>query len=1224
MLHPRIPHRLTLCLLALIGLTTLTAAQAIAQAGAQQPQEKQKQIAEVEKQLAELQKKLDELKKAPEPTTQPDGSLPDGWIKALSWRSIGPANMAGRIVAFSAFEADPSTYWVGTASGGLLKTTNNGVTYEHQFDKEATVSVGDVCVAPSDKNIVWVGTGENNPRNSVSYGDGVYKSTDGGKTWTNVGLKKSFQIGRILIHPKNPDIVYVGALGRLYGPGEERGLYKTTDGGKSWQRILFVDDKTGVIDMRMHPNDPETLIVAMWERERDGFDGFVGVRNPPTGDNYGPAKTHALGGALFKTTDGGKSFKKLTKGLPTVKLGRIGLDYYRKDPNVVFAIIDTEKIGMGPPRPDTAFLGVQGPMEDVKGGAPVTQVTADGPAAKAGLQDGDLILAVGDKTIDSYADLTKAIQAQKPGDKVKLKIKRNNETKELEVTLGGRPAPAPAPAAAGEQAFAGMFGETAENGVRVRFVMNDGPAEQAGLQTDDIITSFAGKPVKANEEVQDLTREHKPGDKIKVKFTRGKETKEVELTLVARPQQQFGGGERIDPTKPFSAQLGGQRENVQDRQGPDGHEYGGIYKSSDGGESWTRINSYNPRPMYFSKIRVDPNDGNNLWILGVTLFRSTDGGKTFRAGGGRGVHADHHTLWIDPRDSRHMIIGCDGGHYVTYDRGENWDHHNTMAIGQFYHVAIDPRRPSRAYGGLQDNGSWGGPTQTKTGTGPINEDWMSIGGGDGFTCRVDPDDPDLIYFTSQNGAMGRRNLRTGETGSIRPRPLDRPGEAKPEGKPETKPEAKPETKPGERGARGQRGPGGPGGQSQFRFNWNSPFFLSSHNSRIFYAAGNYVFRCVDRGNNLRAISPEITATSRGSATALAESPRNPNVLWVGTDDGALWVTRDGGKEWVNVTKNVGLPALRWVSTIDASRAEDGRAYVCFDAHRSDDDKPYLYVTEDFGKTWKSITGNLPAFGSSRCLREDLQNPNLLLCGTEFAVFASLDRGATWKKINNNLPTVAVHEFAFHPASGEVVAATPGRSLWVLDVSPLRQMTAETLKTQAHLFKPVAAVRWQTEPRRGGTNRRFVGENPQPGAQIYYSLAKKAGKVTLQVLDVEGKTVRELSASTEPGLHRVAWTLTRPLQRTTGGRGPGGAAPGRQAGPAGGFGGPGGFGFGQPVPPGTYRVVLNVDGKEFSQSVRVEPDPSAPPTLIAEDGQGPIEEDVEEPVSFRKEVWPFIY
>jgi photosystem II stability/assembly factor-like uncharacterized protein len=688
----------------------------------------------------------------------------------------------------------------------------------------------------------------------------------------------------------------------------------------------------------------------------------------------------------------------------------------------------------------------------------------------------------------------------------------------------------------------------------------------------------------------------------------------------------------------WNPDYGGQRENIQDRQGDDGHEYGGVYKSTDGGESWTRVNSLNPRPMYFSLIRVDPNDDQIVYVGGISMHRSVDGGKTFRVDVAREVHADYHALWINPKDSRHILVGCDGGLYVSYDKMAKWDHLNHMALGQFYHVAVCPRKPYWAFGGLQDNGSWGLPSVSLSGRGPINEDVWSVGGGDGFVCRVDQTDPDWVYFESQNGVMGRRNLKTGERAAIRPR-VER-------------------------------------GQPPFRFNWNTPFILSHFNQRIFYCAGNYVFRSINRGDDLRIISPEITRTKRGSGTALSESPRNPDVLWVGTDDGFVWVTRDGGKNWTNVTEKIPLPGPRWVATLEASRFAEGRCYVAFDAHRSDDDKPYLFVTEDFGATWKPLHQGLPQFGSTRCLREDVVNPNLLYCGTEFAIFASVDRGQTWTKINNNLPTVAVHEVAVHPTAGEIVAATHGRSLWVLDVTWLRQFTAEVAKAPVHLFKPATVIRWRSEPSRGGTLRRFVGENPPPGTAIHYHLAKKAERVTIKIVDAEGKTVRELTGSPEAGLQRVSWNLARSPQRPGGSFGgfggnrprptaptataptptatapaptapstpaaeaasgsgspapasgsapapaasapasspaPTAAAPqtpptasspaAEQPGTPSGMGGRRGgafAAFGPPVPNGVYRVILVVDGKEYAETIRIEADPNLPPGAVGEE------------------------
>ena len=1164
----------------------------VAQEAAAPAKDRDQVISNLEKQVEALRKEIEALRKGTperEQASAPEGAIPAEWLKSLKWRCIGPAGMGGRITAISVYEADPSVWWVATASGGLLKTENNGVTFVHQFDHEATVSIGDVCVAQSNKDIVWVGTGENNPRNSVSYGDGVYKSTDGGKTWTNMGLKKSFQTGRIIVHPKNPDIVYVGALGRLYGPNEDRGFYKTTDGGKTWNKVLYVDDKTGVIDIAMHPADPETLLVATWERQRDEFDSHRG--EPPLQDGYDaydPIKKWGPGSGIHKTTDGGKTWKKLTKGLPSSDLGRVGLDYYRKDPNIIFAIIDCAKIGMGDP-PSRVYLGVQG--EDGGGGAKLTQISENSPAAKAELKSGDIVKSIDKKPVSAYVQLAEQLRSRKAGEKVNLEVVRADKTIEIAVTLEDRPLEG----AAGRSPLPALLGASAqddEKGVRIVRVQSDRAAEKAGIEEGDVITSLDSKAVADSEQLATLLRDRKTGEKLVFKVLR--DDKPIELALVLEAP----GIGTTSPTRPNGFMYGGQSPNIQDQQGPDGHEYGGVYKSTDGGESWARINSLNPRPMYFSQVRVDPTDENYVYVLGVAYHRSKDGGKTFTADGGRGVHADGHALWIDPRDGRHMIVGTDGGFYATWDRAENWEHLNHMAIAQFYHVALDNRQPYWAYGGLQDNGSWGGPSNGLNGV-LLNEDWISVGGGDGFVCRVDPFDPDIVYFESQNGAMTRRNLLTGERASLRPRR--------------------------ERG-------------KSYRFNWNTPFILSSHNPGIFYCAGNYVFRSIKRGEDLKVISPEMARTGRGTGTAIAESPRNPDVLWVGTDDGHLWITRDGGANWKNVADKVGLPGPRWVATVEPSRFAEGRCYVTFDAHRSNDDEPYIYVTEDFGESWKAIRANLPT-GSTRTLREDPKNQNLLLVGTEFGVWASIDRGSHWNRLNNNLPTVAVHEIAIHPTAGEMVVATHGRSIWITDVSPLRQMNTEIVKAPAHLYEPNTVVRWRNAPSvgTGGGAQRFRGENPPRPAQIFYSLAKKPEKIALKIVDVAGRTIRELEVKSDAGLNQVTWDLTRATDRR-GGRGGGAARNERARGEAnapeqapentrsgsgeqrrtaasqpagqgrGRRGGPGqrGGGRGTPVPPGDYRVVLNVDGQDFAQTIRLEPDPALP------DGVIPTEEEEEVP------------
>ena len=1128
---------------------------------------------------------------ASEADATPAPSLPQAWADAIDWRSVGPANMSGRIPALTVYEADPSIWWAASASGGLLKTTNNGVSFTHQFDDEATVSIGDVKVAQSDPSIVWVGTGEPNPRNSVSWGNGVYKSTDGGETWTHMGLDETFQIGRMAIHPTNPDVVYVGALGRLWGPNDARGVFKTTDGGETWEKVFFLDDKTGIIELQMNPRNPDTLLVAAYERMRGAL------------DDDDPEVKFGEATGIYRTTDGGENWERMTTGLPTVRMGRIGLDYFRGNPQVVYAVIESEKIGKEPE--NAPFVGILG--EDADVGSRITRVVEEGPAAEAGLEVGDIVVSVDGDIIHSYADLLAAVRRHVAGETTVLTVSRDRETVEITITLAERPAPP------------------------------DGDGTEGGGQ--------------------------------------------------------FPGRNR-NSRNPFSAFLGGQQPNLQGQQGESETDHGGVYRSDDGGGSWLRVNTLNPRPMYFSQIRVDPTDENNVYVLGVSLYKSNDGGQHFTSDGAdRSVHVDHHALWIDPRDSRHMILGNDGGVYVTYDQMQNWTHHNQFAIGQFYHVTVGPRRDYWVYGGLQDNGSWGGPSRSASNRGVANWDWLSIGGGDGFICRVDANDPDLVYFESQNGGMGRRHFKTGERARIRPR-----------------------------APRGTR----------YRWNWRTPFILSSHNSKVFYVGANHVFRSLDRGNGLRRISPEISATDEGSATAIAESPRDSDLLYVGTDDGALWVTRDGGNEWTALyfptplrpedvvrrteifynllstapapaavddeesddppappipprrqqmldrikamdtngdgkisreeapegfaerlfgridanedgviddaelqtfatrprgerggrgegrpggaaaggnaaspeatsategapprgrrgrrgggsddpartdppvsTSNLGdfLDGPRYVSEIVASRFEAGRVYLALDAHRSNDDLPYLFASEDFGTTWRSLTENLPASaGSTRTIEEDLTDPNILYIGTEFGAWVSIDRGETWTEFGD-LPTVAVHALAQSPVAGEIVAGTHGRSLWIADVTALRQMNKETPSLASKLFRPNDAIVWRGQPRTG-TARGFIGENPPAGARIHYSIgAERVGVVEIRIENLAGETLATIEGETARGLHEAVWNLRRDPRRGQGNRG-------RR--------------FGPRVAAGEYRVVLDVDGAVSTQPLKVELDPN---------------------------------
>jgi photosystem II stability/assembly factor-like uncharacterized protein len=854
-------------------------------------------------------------------------------LSGLKWRSIGPSVMVGRITDIEGVPSDPKTFYVATATGGLWKTTNAGTTFEPLFQDQGSISLGDVAVSPSDPQIVWVGTGEHHARNSVSWGDGVYKSTDGGKTWQNMGLRASFQIGRIAIHPTDPNTVYVGALGRLWGPSEERGLFKTTDGGKTWQKAHYLNDRTGVIDVQIDPKDPDTVLFATYERARDLHDSVP---------NYDPSTKWSGHSAIYKTTDGGRTFSRLSSGLPTVRMGRIGLDYYRKDPDVVFAVIETELVGAN-------------------------------------------------------------------AEQIEAALKRTDRT---------------------EQTYTGR--------------------------------------------------------------------------------------------REFAGAYQGQQQNVQDRQGPNGFQTGGVFKSTDGGESWVRINSATQRPFYYSQVRADPNDDGILFLLGLQLLRSTDGGKTFE-NSGRNTHSDHHAFWFDPNDSEHLLLGNDGGVYQSWDRGDTWNYHANIVASQIYHIAIDTNEPYNVFAGFQDNGSWGGPSRKRNGSGNRNEDWVRVGGGDGFVCLVDPEDPDTVYVEIQDGGMTRLDMRTGVRTPIRP--------------------------PQKEGV-------------DYRFLWDTPMALSHHDSKTFYCMGQFVYRSFERGENLLQISPDLARTARGSGSAFAESPLDNMVLWAGTDDGYLWVTRDSGVTWTNVTANVGLPRHCYVSRIEPSRYVTGRAYVAFDGHRSDYDGPLVFVTDDFGATWRNLSVGLPN-GSTRVVREDPTNEDLLYLGTEFTAYASLDRGQTWIDLKPlGLPTGAVHDLLVQKEYGELVAGTHGRGIWILDVAPLQQMTADSIDGEPVLFQPVTATQWNPGPPPKGVNYGTQNLSTDPtgnSATITYWLTERANEVKLVVRTSADEEVAVLTPSNVPGVNRVEWGLRRTGQ-----------------GPA--------------LGPGEYKVVLTVDGKAITRTLTVRADP----------------------------------
>ncbi len=854
--------------------------------------------------------------------TQSAGQLSEATFKTLQFRSIGPAIMGGRIDDFAVVESNPHTVFAATASGGLWRTINNGVTWEPLFDNETVSSIGDVEIVQSNPDVIWVGTGEPNNRQSSSWGNGVYKSTDGGKTWANVGLKDTHHIGRIVIDRKNPETVYVAALGHLWGANKERGLYKTTDGGKTWTNAKFINEDTGFTDVAMDPTDSNTLYAAAYQRRRTPF-GFQGG---------GP------GSGLYKTTDGGTTWTKLTNGLPTGDAGRIGLDVYRKDPKVVYAI---------------------------------------------------------------YEHATES----------------------------------------------------------------------------------------------------------------------------------------------------------------------GVYRSDDKGETWKKQSVTNPRPAYYSQIRVDPSNAERVYVLGASWYVSDNGGKNFQVSPFGRIHGDYHALWINPANSNHLLTGSDGGIHFSYDKGKTWDFINTIPLGQFYEVGFDFRKPYWVYGGLQDNGSWGAPVFTTNATGLSNDEWIRVGGGDGFYNVVDPKDPNTIYTESQNAGIVRLNMLSGESKFIRPQPEE-------------------------------------GSRERYRFEWNSPILISPHNNRRIYLGGNRLFISNDRGDNWTTVTADLTkAINRdrlqimgvevksnvlsghdgqenySHITTIAESPNKEGVLWVGTDDGNVQLSRDGGKSWKNITEKIpGVPVNTYVTRIIASHAAAGRAYVTFDGHRNDDFKPYVFTTEDFGETWKLITDGLPY--PANVIREHHRNHNLLVAGTEFGLWVSFNRGVSWMRLKNNLPTVPVDDIQIHPRDNDLILATHGRSIWVLDdMTPLEQMTETIAAAEAHLFNTRPATTWRIYNHKASTGHKtFIANNPPTGAVISYYLREKAkDKVRITVHDRSGALVRDFTATNEPGIQRVIWDCRHqsPLPgQTSGNSGFAGAFP-----------------RGPRVLPGEYTLKLTLDGKEvMAKPLIVEEDP----------------------------------
>ncbi|HEX4568343.1 MAG TPA: hypothetical protein VH138_17035, partial [Vicinamibacterales bacterium] len=919
------------------------------------------------------------------------GSSSSTPFDSLHFRQIGPASMSGRIADIAVYEANTNIWYIGAAHGGVWKTTNNGTTWEAQLQEQGLMSIGDIAVSQSNPDLVYVGSGESNNRQSTSWGDGVYKSTDGGKTYTNVGLKTSRHINRIIIDPRNNDVVWVAATGPLFGAGGERGIYKTTDGGKTWKQTLKGDEYTGANDLAIDMTNDKTLYASTYQR----------LRTACCMNGGGP------GSGIWKSTDGGETWTRLKNGLPEGSLGRIALDVYRRRPNILYALIE-------------------------------------GPAAGRG---------------------------------------------------GGRGA-----GGGGGAAAAGGAG---------------GAGRAAGAGT-------AGAAGAAAEEQ-------------------------------AAPAQ-FGGGRGMATTVTQSAT--------------------GLYRSDDSGANWRKVNDENARPMYFSQVRIDPNDPETVWMGGVKLHLTTDGGKSINTNATPTAHDDVHAIWLDPSNSNHALIGDDGGVYQTFDQAKTWTFVPNLPVGLFYHVSVDNSTPFNVCGGMQDNYDWCGPSQVRGAVGIANYQWATIQGGDGFVVLQDPKDNRVIYSESQDGNVVRVDRTTFETISIRPQ--------------------------------------APAGEPPYRFQWDTPIVISPHDPAVVYIGGNRVFRAADRGLTFTPISPDLTSNidrdtittmglkgsditiskndgivSWGTVVALAESPKKAGVLYAGTDDGHLQVTKDAGKSWNDVYKNLpNAPKEGYVSRVTPSHFAEGTVYATIDNHRLNDYGTYIYASTDYGQTWKSINGNLGSVGEVvvKCITEDQKNADVLYMGAETGLFISVDRGATWWHPKTNFPTVRLDEITLHPRDNAMVLATHGRAIWILDhVEPIQEYAAAQ-KTEAKLFTPPPGAMYRRPARDRnyefwGDNA-FYGENPPQAAVISYYVKSKPNDVKLKITDVAGRDVREISIPSDAlkaGINTACWDLRvqpAPTPEVAGARGGGPAGRGGRGGrgaaqAAGGEAGPGGgnqpaadpFGFG---------------------------------------------------------------
>lgn len=1110
-------------------------------------------------------------------------------LNIFSWRHVGPFTFSGRITDFAVPKGQSQVYYVATASGGLWKTEDGGIHFEPIFDKYGNMSMGNVDVAPSNPDILYLGTGEAMHARSSAHGNGMWKSIDAGKTWTPIGLEKSYFIPKIAIDNKNPDVVYVAAEGKLYDNEMDcqRGLYKTIDGGKTWSLVLDLKDR-GVGDFVIDPTNSDIIIAVAYKTYRRTWT-YIDRQE---------------GNHLYKSVDGGKNWKKLTNDLPlNIKSGWNGITVYEKNPNIVYVRMDEEmNLGLDEREDRGLFRGGRvfkdgyyfNKFKTYKIHLRINKLIKFEPLVAKDENElaeklNELIkdrsfpekIGIDLKVFNKYArDIyKKSSDIIESIDEIEKTLKREEEQKDLNKEVN-------------TLVLTLLFADS--EGIEIKddvFTVKDiekafinpafkdevhfdaekikdekelaEKANQFVLQKDLIdrltidlaqFVSTARKAYKDNKNLMDMIKNSE--DK----------TKEFEQTkgryqTINRHILQVIYADALSITEPMK-------------------KAGVIYRSEDQGETWKRMTEYKIvggsdvvnqiEAGYSGRLEIDPNNDKILYAVEVNVMVSKDGGKTFKTAPWTGTHKSHvdtRGMWIDPLNSDHILNGNDGGVSETWDGGKHWSQKETISAQQFYDISVDNETPYNVMGGTQDNGCWIGPSQNRNSYGVFPADWKYLPSGDGYYVLRDWWNPEYIYYESQFGRSNRMNLKTGETISLSKR-----------------------NTPEERAA----------GKPPQRYQWDSPIVLSPHNPGIVYVCSQHVHMSRSRGeqDTFVTISPDLSKNNKerielskktnlqyATIYTFAESPVKPGVYWAGTDDGNLQLSTDGGNTWQNIKENfydkdgkpkksikgARLPYEHWVTKVEPSAHDLDTCYVTYSGYRThNEDNSYIFVTHDMGKTWEDLSGGM--MNPVRDIEEDPDNADVLYLATDYGLFTTMDKGKNWIEMSSSAPDVIIMDLDIQKRERDLAIGTYGRGIYIADIYPFKEFKEENFQKEAYLFNIQRAIKWNMYERRGPRYGEFARvENPPAGTMIYFYLKERAKSAEILIKDLEGNEVRKLRGNVEKGVQKAFWDLTKP------------AAPSQR----------GQFRTrrGALVDPGIYRVSLVIDGKEvMTKKLEVIQDP----------------------------------